>query len=233
MGRNLPEAPFRKAAIRQCPLPGAMLAAANGAIRTSATASANWLQAAARDSGSGRIAVAKTIASLLRWKRCHSLVWPPEERRNKLRRVLAGGGGHGWASVKPNSPHPSAKRLWRNTRGSNFHQDIARRSSTALASSHRRPPCNEDICTHFIRGNKRAKPRRGRWDRAPFPVRNQGRRPRLFATPAPYAGSAFVQWSTWRSLISRDTSAIARPVLSNSACCWVGFIRRKRAPGWE
>src|SRR3546814_12567496 len=49
--------------------------------------------------------------------------------------------------------------------------------------------------------------------------------------PAPSAGSAFVQLSTWRCLMKSGASPIARAVLSHRACCCSGVIRRPRSPG--
>src|SRR6267378_4101058 len=55
--------------------------------------------------------------------------------------------------------------------------------------------------------------------------------PRALATPAPYAGSARVQFSTCRCLMCSLASPIARAVFSNSTCCCAGVIFRNRLPG--
>src|SRR5690606_32999168 len=55
--------------------------------------------------------------------------------------------------------------------------------------------------------------------------------PSAFATPAPYAGSAFPQLMMWRSLISFGASPIARAVFSNSTVCCAGLISRNSARG--
>ena len=56
-------------------------------------------------------------------------------------------------------------------------------------------------------------------------------RPRAFATPAPYAGSALAQLPMCRRLMNSGASPMARAVFSNSTCCCAGLISRNRSPG--
>ncbi len=58
-------------------------------------------------------------------------------------------------------------------------------------------------------------------------------KPRALATPLPYSGSAFAQFSIWRLFMNSGASPIARAVLPNRRSFCSALMARNRLPGWE
>lgn len=58
-------------------------------------------------------------------------------------------------------------------------------------------------------------------------------KPRAFATPLPYSGSALEQFSMWRLFMNSGASPMARAVFEKSLSFCAGLIARNLRPGWE